>query len=203
MNPDGTINTTLWTDLATRSTHEMAVKLKALTAAYYLESPKYSYFEGCSGGGRQGYMEVQVYPADFDGIVVGAPSINQTQFFTANLYPQVVMQRDLDGVPLTADQLALASGAAVSACDTALYGQHDGYISDPAQCRYDPTTDPAVLCVANGGTNTTASCLNPAQAKAFNKMWYGPTADGTVPSPSADHGYNVARSPGRVPEPCG
>lgn len=198
MNPDGTINTTLWTDLATRSTHEMAVKTKALTAAYYLESPKYSYFEGCSGGGRQGYMEAQVHAADFDGIVVGAPSINQTQFFTANLYPQVVMQRDLDGVPLTADQLALASGAAVSACDPALNGQHDGYISDPAQCRYDPTTDPAVLCVANGGTNTTASCLNPAQAQAFNKMWYGPTADGMAPSPSADNGYNVARSPGQL-----
>jgi len=198
MTPDGTINTTLWTDLATRSTHEMAVKTKALTAAYYLESPKYAYFEGCSGGGRQGYMEAQVHPADFDGIVVGAPSINQTQFFPAILYPQVVMQRDLDGVPLTADQLALASGAAVSACDTALHGQHDGYISDPAQCRYDPTTDPAVRCVAHGGTNTTASCLTPAQAQAFNKMWYGPTADGTAPAPSVDNGYHVARSPGQL-----
>jgi feruloyl esterase len=198
MSPDGTINTTLWTDLATRSTHEMAVKTKALTAAYYLESPKYSYFEGCSGGGRQGYMEAQVHPADFDGIVVGAPSINQTQCFPAILYPQVVMQRDLDGVPLTADQLALASSAAVSACDTALHGQHDGYISDPAQCRYDPTTDPAVLCVANGGTNTTANCLTLAQAQAFNKMWYGPTADGTTPAPSVDNGYHVARSPGQL-----
>lgn len=198
MNPDGSINKTLWTDVSTRAPHELASKLKSLTAAYYGAPQKKAYLEGCSGGGRQGYSEAQNFPTDYDGIVAAAPSINQTQFFPADLYPQIVFQRDLGGVAPTQAQIALVSGAAVSACDTALNGQHEGYISDPGQCRYDPTTDPSVLCTASGGTNTTAACVTAAQASAFNKIWYGPTANGSVPAPGTDNGFNAVRSPGQL-----
>lgn len=191
MNPDGSINTTLWKDFSERGIHEMAVKTKALATGFFLAAPKYSYWDGCSTGGRQGHKEAQANPADFDGILAGAPAFNWTKFITAELYPQVVMQRDLGGVPLTPAQLALVSAAAVSACDTQLNGQHDGYVSDPAQCRYDPTQDASVLCTASGGTNATASCVSTVQAQAFNKIWYGQTADGSVPSPAADVGYNL------------
>lgn len=198
MNPDGTINTTLWTDVSTRAPHEMALKVKALAAGYYRAPHRYAYMEGCSGGGRQGYSEAQNFPSDFDGIVAAAPSINQTRFFPADLYAQIVTQRDLGGIELTPGQLALASGAAVSACDTKLNGQHDGHISDPAQCAYDPTTDAAVLCTSNGGTNASSSCLTSAQARAFNKIWFGPTADGSLSAPGADNGFNVVRSPSQL-----
>ena len=198
MNPDGTINKPLWVDVSTRAPHELAVKLKALTEAYYGSPQKKAYLEGCSGGGRQGYSEAQNFPGDYDGIVAAAPSINQTRFFPANLYPQIVFERDLGGVAPTQAQVDLVSGAAVSACDAALNGQHEGYVSDPGQCFYDPTADRSVLCTASGGTNTTAACVSLAQARAFNKIWYGPTGDGSVPAPGADNGFNAARSPSHL-----
>ena len=175
MNPDGTPNTTLWIDHSTRSIHELAVKTKALAAAYYRKPAKYSYYSGCSGGGRTGYAAAQSHPEDFDGIYVEAPSINQTQFKGGDqAWSTFVTLRDLGGVPLTADQSNLLTAATIAACDTALNGKHEGYLSDPGQCSYDPSTDRAVLCIADGGTNATSSCVSKVQAVAVNKMWYGP-----------------------------
>jgi hypothetical protein len=194
MLPDGSINTALWTDFASRGIHETAVKTKALAAIYYGTAAKYSYFEGCSTGGRQGHMEAQQYPEDFDGILVGDAALNWTRFIPSELYPQIVMQRDLGGAALTAAQLDLVSASAVSACDTDLNGQHAGYISDPAACRYDPTKDRTVLCKA-GGSNETAACVSPKQANAINKMWFGQTIDGSVPSPATANGYAATLLP--------
>lgn len=188
MNPDGTINTVLWKDFAERGIHEMAVKTKAITLAYYGRAAKYAYWDGFSTGGRQGHMEAQANPTDFNGILAGAPVVNWTKFITAELYPQIVYQRDLGGVQLTSGQLTLLGNAAINACDLT-GGQHMGYIPDPSQCRYDPTQDNGVICTANGGTNATANCVTPVQALAMNKIWYGQTSDGSVPSPAADNGF--------------
>jgi Tannase and feruloyl esterase len=98
MNPDGTINKALWTDFASRAIHEQAVKTKALATAYYGTAPKYSYWDGGSTGGRQGLNLAQNHPADFDGMVALYPAINWTRFITAELYPQIVYQRDLGGI---------------------------------------------------------------------------------------------------------
>jgi len=190
MNPDGTINTALWKDFSERGIHEMAVKTKALTKAYYGKEAKYAYFNGFSTGGRQALKEAQAFPGDFDGILAGAPGVHWTRFTTSHLQPQVVMHVDLGDVRLTVGQQRLVSNAAVNACDV-VGGQHLGYVPDPTQCRYDPTTDVSVLCVANGGINTTTDCVTPVQANAFNKIWYGQTDDGSVPSPAADNGLNT------------
>src|SRR6476660_8650557 len=179
MNPDGSINTVLWNDFAQRGIHEMTVKTKQITKAYYGKSAKYSYWDGFSTGGRQGHKLAQLHPDDFDGILAGAPAFNWTRFITAELYPQIAYQRDLGGVPLTAGQLNLLGNAAINACDV-VNGVHMGYIPDPSQCRYDPTLDAAVLCTA---PNTPANCVTPLQAQAMNKLWYGETRDGTAPAP--------------------
>lgn len=189
MNPDGTINTVLWRDFARRGIHQMAVKTKELTKAYYGRHAKYAYWDGFSTGGRQGHKLAQVHPHDFDGILAGAPAINWTRFITNELYPQIVVQRDLGGVPLTFGQMALLGNAAINACDV-VNGQHLGYIPDPSECRYDPTRDVSVLCQSSGGTNTTANCVTPVQAQAMNKMWYGQTRDGTAPSPAVDNSWS-------------
>jgi feruloyl esterase len=188
MKPDGTVNTALWNDFAQRGIHEMAVKTKALATAFYGSAPRFSYWNGFSTGGRQGHMEAQAHPGDFDGILAGAPAINWTKFITAELYPQIVYQRDLGGVPLTAAQLTLMGNAAINACDV-VNSQHLGYIPDPSQCRYDPQLDAAVLCPGSGGTGPAGSCVTAAQALAMNKIWYGQTSNGSVPAPSADNGF--------------
>lgn len=187
MLPDGSINQTLWRDFSERGIHEMAVKTKALIRAYYLEIPVRSYWDGFSTGGRQGSKLAQAYPNDFDGILAGAPAFNWTKFITAELYPQIVYQRDLGGMNLTTGQANLVGNAAINACDL-VGGTHLGYIPDPAQCRYDATLDSAVLCEADGGTNRTGDCLNRQQALAVNKIWFGMTSDGSVPSPAVNTG---------------
>lgn len=189
MNPDGTVNTRLWEDFSSRAVHEMAVRTKELAALYYGRPVLFAYWDGCSTGGRQGLKEAQAHPEDFDGILAVAPAINWTRFITAELYPQIVMQRDLGGVPLLPAQIDLVSAAAVSACDTKLNGQHDGFISDHNACRYDPSRDRQVLCRSDGGLNDTSACVSKTQARAMIKMWYGQTADGHAPAPDRSNGY--------------
>jgi hypothetical protein len=189
MNPDGSINTVLWNDFSQRGIHEMAVKTKALTKAYYGKNAKYAYWDGFSTGGRQGHKEAQAHPNDFDGILAGAPAFNWTRFITNELYPQIVYQQDMGGAPFTSGQITLLGNAAINACDL-VNNQHLGYIPDPSECRYDPTHDASVLCTASGGTNTSPDCVTSVQAEAMNKIWYGQTKDGTAPSPALDNGWS-------------
>jgi len=196
MNPDGSINRSLWDDFSYRAIHEMAVKTKFLTAAYYAKEADYSYWDGFSTGGRQGHKEAQVNPNDFDGILAGAPAINWTNFITNELYPMVVNQRDLGGIPLTMGQLTLVGNKAIDVCDD-VGGIDLGYITDLESCTYDPTLDTSVLCEMDGGDNATDDCFSMVQATAMNKIWYGQTTDGTVPSPSEHNGYSSSLNSGQ------
>ena len=187
MNPDGTINKTLWNDFASRGIHQQVVMAKALAKAYYGAPAKFTYWDGGSSGGRQALKQAQSFPRDFDGIISGYPAINWSRFGTAGLYPQIVIARDLGGKYMSADQLNLVSNAAIDACDM-VDGKHLGFILDDATCHYDATRDPGVLCVSDGGRNTTPACVTPKQALAINKIWYGMTSDGSVPDPAVDNG---------------
>ncbi len=191
MNPDGTANTVGWDEYSQRGIHEMTVKTKALAQAYYGNSPKYTYWQGGSAGGRQGMKQAQLYPDDFDGIIATSPAINWSRMTTSLVYGQLVTQRDLldKGIPaMTTAQTTAVSMAALNSCDT-VGGQHLGFLLDPSQCRYDPTKDATVLCASSGGRNTDANtCVNTAQAVALNKAWYGQTTDGSVPDPTFDNG---------------
>jgi hypothetical protein len=190
MNPDGSPATQLWVDFSHRAMHEVAVKTKALATAYYGSAPRKCYYEGASTGGRHGYQLAQRYPADYDGIIANLPTVNFSEWALAGLYRALVVQRDLGGVALTEEQMDLVSNAAIAAGDV-VGGEHLGYIFDNDACHYDPTQDPAVLCVSDGGTNTSPHCVTKAQAHAINKLWYGVTADGSVPDPEEENGTCV------------
>lgn len=189
MNPDGTINTVLWQDFAERSLRELALQTKALSKAFYGKPHRYAYWDGFSSGGRQGLKNAQRFAEHYDGILAGAPAIHWTRFTTGNLYPQIVMRRDLGGT-VDAAKLRAVSLAAVNACG----GGSLGFLLDPFACRYDPATDPAVLCSGvagrggTTGTNAGPACVNLPEATAINKIWYGQTLDGTAPDPAADNG---------------
>ena len=188
MDPDGTLARAQWRDFSWRCLQEQAVKTRALATAYYGKPPRHAYFDGTSQGGRQGYKLAQALPALYDGIVATAPAIYWP--FDSLGYTQTTVERDLGGIPLTEGQQDLVSNAAIRACDV-VGGQHLGYIMNPAACRYDPTQDLDVLCASDGGTNTTDACVTHAQANVINKWWYGQTADGSVPSPGVDNGWDT------------
>jgi pimeloyl-ACP methyl ester carboxylesterase len=169
LNPDGTLNTQLVGDFAERSLRELAIKAKALIKAYYGTAPRYSYWNGCSTGGRQGLMAAQRFPEEYDGLVIGAPAINWDRFIPSELWPQVVMNNTVGG-SIGAAKLTAATKAAVAACD-ASDGVADGIINDPRKCAYDP----AVLVCQAG--DDAAACLTPQEADAIRKIWNGPVTE--------------------------
>src|SRR5260370_1172925 len=92
LNPaDDTLNKGFIVDFASRSEHEMTEKAKAVILAYYGERPRFSYWNGCSTGGRQGWMEAQSFARDYDGILAGAPAFNWDRFIPAELWPELAM----------------------------------------------------------------------------------------------------------------
>jgi pimeloyl-ACP methyl ester carboxylesterase len=162
LNPDGTLNHGLIHDFAERSLHELVLKAKSLINAYYGTAPVYSYWTGCSTGGRQGLMAVQRFPEEYDGLVIAAPAINWERFIPAELWPQIVMHQAL-GAPIDPAKLNAVNAEAVAACD-ADDGVVDGVINDPRKCDYDPAS---------------SAVLTPAEATAVRKIWNGPTGANT------------------------
>ena len=144
--------------------HEMTVVGKALTEAMYGVAPRYSYFDGCSTGGRQALMEAQRYPEDYNGVVAGAPAINWPKLMMQSIWGSV--QMNLADHPLPACKLAAATAAAVAACD-AIDGVTDGVIEDPHRCSYDPNS---LIGASAAGCGT----FTKADANIIRKLWDGP-----------------------------
>ena len=154
-------------DFGYRAVHETAVQSKSIVNAFYGSAPRLSYFVGCSGGGRQAFMEAQRYPADFDGIVAGAPGYNRTdQSFQLVSSWQATHADGASFIP--ASKLPVLHAAAVKACD-ANDSVADGLISDPLRCRFDPQV---LTCTAGDAPD----CLTEAQVAAAKKI-YAPVVD--------------------------
>jgi hypothetical protein len=165
LRSDGSRNTPLIEDFASRGIHDMSVAGKALTATYYAKRPAYSYFNGCSTGGRQGLMEAQRFPGDYDGILSGAPAINWTRFIPAEIWPQLVMKESGDFLP-TCKQQAFTE-AVIASCDRN-DGVTDGVIDDPLRCRWSPS---ALI-----GTGTACGTITAADAAVVAEIWRGPVS---------------------------
>lgn len=162
---DGSINRQAIDDYGWRAAHETAVQAKAVIAAYYGKAPAYSYFSGCSGGGRQGLMEVQRFPEDYDGVLVGCSANPFSRELPAFLWPHVVMRERLGG-PIAAEKIEALTHAVVQACD-ARDGVVDGIVTDPRGCDFDPAR---VGCAAAASP----ICLTPAEVATIRAIWDGP-----------------------------
>jgi len=149
------------TDFAYRAVHETTVTARAITQSFYGSAPKYSYWNGCSTGGRQGLKEAQKFPADFDGIVAGAPANYQTHLHVWSVWLAQEMNKTPDSY-VPPEKLAVLHKAVLAACDAA-DGVKDGLINDPTRCHFDPKT---IEC--KGEDQPT--CLNPAQVAAVQAI---------------------------------
>ena len=157
----------LVTDFAYRAIHEMTVKAKTIVQAFYGNGPRLSYFVGCSTGGRQGLMEAQRFPSDYDGVVAGAPANFWTHLMAATLWLASATLTD-QAMHIPTGKLAALNKAALAACD-ARDGVADGLIEDPQRCRFDPGT----LQCSGADTET---CLTAPQVEAARKI-YAPTVN--------------------------
>ena len=151
-------------DFAWRSVHEMTVDAKAIVKAFYGRAPKLAYWNGCSTGGKQGLTEAQRFPADYDGIIAGAPANYWTHLMASGVWMGQATLKDSSAY-IPREKYALIHRAALDACD-AVDGMKDGLIDNPARCTFDP----AVLACA---AEETAECLTRPQVDAARKIYGG------------------------------
>jgi feruloyl esterase len=149
-------------DFAYRSTHEMTLKAKEIIKAFYDQPAKYSYFKGCSTGGRMAVMEAQRYPADYHGIIAGSLANRHIHMWTAGVARSVELSRHPEG-NLSAQKAALVNRTVTDACDT----RKEGFLNNPRQCS---VTLSKLLCSAGKDDDT---CLTPAQLRTVDAFYRG------------------------------
>lgn len=155
-------------DYAYRAVHLTAKTTEDITKQYYGKSISRAYWNSCSNGGRQGLIEAQRFPDDFDGIVVASPWVDQTGFTVGAIWNQ----KALSAVSLTPAKLALVADKVMKKCD-AIDGLKDGLIDDPRKCNFDPARD---LPACSAGSDS-PDCLTAAQAAAITKVYSGPSSN--------------------------
>jgi feruloyl esterase len=148
-------------DFGYRATHEMTLKSKQIVKAFYDENPRYSYFKGCSTGGRMALMEAQRYPNDYDGIIAGSLANRHIHMWTAGVARSIELARHPEG-KVSAEKAALVSQTIMSTCDTL----KEGFLNNPRQCKVDFSK---LTCPAG---KDDATCLTPAQLKTV-ETYYG------------------------------
>jgi feruloyl esterase len=149
-------------DYAHRAVHEMALSSKRIIAELYGTLPKFSYWNGCSTGGRQGLKEVQWYSDDFQGVIAGAPATPRTgQAFEAMWIANAVLRDPASYIPPA--KYKIIHKAVLDACD-ALDGVKDGLLDDPRKCHFDPQ---AIVCKSADKPD----CLTAPQAEAAKKIY--------------------------------
>lgn len=146
------------------SEHALAQAARAIIAAYYGSPPRYSFYDGCSDGGREALIEAQRYPRDFNGILAGAPANIEAQLLGVVATWVIEINTDAHGHEiLTSEKLPALHAAVVHAC-----GDTNGLIEDPRSCNFDPSS---IQCTPE--TNT-PSCLTPAQVHVVRDFYLGP-----------------------------
>ncbi|KAJ4350566.1 hypothetical protein N0V95_004615 [Ascochyta clinopodiicola] len=165
----GNINFYALQDFASVALNDQALLAKSLVKDFYGRPADFSYWTGCSQGGRQGFMLAQRYPDAYDGIAAAAPAFNWAQFIPAASWAQTVMA--ITGQYPPKCEIDALTDAVVAACDP-LDGVTDGLVSGVSKCTFDPFTlvGKSVHCASK---NTTTTISN-AAAVIANLTWTGP-----------------------------
>ncbi len=149
-------------DFGWRAMHDAAVFSKVLVKAFYGKDAAHAYLTACSDGGREALMEAQRFPADYDGILAGAPAYNWTALVSAGTQDEHVLHASAaSDIPVS--KLPAIGAAVRAACDK-LDGVQDGILNDPRACRFDPGT---MLCKQGDA----ADCLTAEQVTSLKEFY--------------------------------
>jgi Tannase and feruloyl esterase len=168
-SPPPTLNWDRIDDFGYLAQHLTAVESKYVINQYYNVGAHYSFWNGCSTGGRQGLMEAQRYPTDFNGILAGAPALNWPQFMVAQMWPQLVMEWNNDYLPTCKEDLV---NTTLQARCPDQDGQVDG-VFDPRNCDVLGVLDSLI------GTGTPCGTFTKADALVVQEIWQGPRYSGS------------------------
>ncbi len=148
-------------DFAYRAVHDMAVKSKRVIAAYYSKPLQYSYFKGCSTGGRQAVMSAQRYPGDFDGIIGGALANRHIHMHTAAVATAIRLSRNPEQA-ISEAKAKMVNKAVMDKCDTL----KEGFLNNPRRCTFDFSS---LLCKGKESD----ACITEAQLRTIEEFYGG------------------------------
>jgi feruloyl esterase len=169
-------------DFAYRSYHDTAAMAKKIIKAYYGSDARYSYWVGCSEGGREALLMAQRFPELFDGIIVGAPVLNLTGAHMWSLWNPRALTGDGS---IAVNQLPFLADAIYKKCD-GIDGLVDGLIEDPRACAFDPAKDLPRCDTAS------PTCFTTGQIDALKKIYDGVrTSKGELLYPGMPPGAEV------------
>ena len=154
-------------DFGWRAVHLTAERAKDVVKAYYGKTAEKAYFDSCSDGGREALMEAERFPEDYDGILAGAPANAWSHMLSSGVSVAQSTIGDPRGY-ISSLKLPAIERAALAACD-ASDGVKDGFLSDPAKCRFDPAV---LLC--KGGDSI--DCLTQPQVDSLKSFYAGGTS---------------------------
>ncbi|KAH7129711.1 feruloyl esterase-like protein B precursor [Dactylonectria estremocensis] len=166
-----------------KAIHDQILVGKAFTKLFYNmtagDGKLYSYYQGCSEGGREGWSQVQRF-TDLDGAIIGAPAFRFAFQQVQHLYAGVVEQT-MGYYPPPCELLAIMN-ATIAACD-ALDGREDGVVSRNDLCNFhfdiDSTLGTSYSCAASAGIPTQAGKVSAKAIKVAKKILKGlHTSDG-------------------------
>ncbi|MBI1787336.1 MAG: tannase/feruloyl esterase family alpha/beta hydrolase [Acidobacteria bacterium] len=177
-----TVNQQKLLDYAFRSLHVTVETAKRAVEAHYGSRPMRSYYNGCSTGGRQGLILAQRYPEDFDGIIVGAPALNNV----AIRLRSIATFQALSKAPISPAKLKLLADRVYAKCDAG-DGLKDGLIDDPRRCDFQASRD---LPVCSGGD--AADCFTAAQVKVLDTIYKDVVLNGKRVAPGFPLGAEIA-----------
>src|SRR5580765_3457169 len=150
-------------DFGYRATHEMTLKARQIVKAFYDRAAQYSYFKGCSTGGRMALMEAQRYPDDYDGIIAGSLANRHIHMWTAGVERSINLSRHPEGA-ISMEQAALVNSLVTNTCDTL----KEGFLNNPRACKVDFSS---LKCHAGAAADN--SCLTDPQLKTVNTYYGG------------------------------
>jgi feruloyl esterase len=165
--------------------HRTAEIAKAVVKAYYGIDARYSYFFGCSNGGRQALMEAQRFPEDFNGIVACAPALDFTNIaasFVKNTQAMYPDSRALHAAVITSDNLRLLESTVLETCD-GIEEVKDGVLDDPTECNFRLSKLPACAGDAPG-----ADCVTTRQRAAIGRVYAATISGGETIYPGQPFG---------------
>jgi feruloyl esterase len=157
-------------DFLYRSNQTLARAGKAFTKAFYAQATgrrqriAWSYFCGCSGGGRDALVAASYFPEEFDGIIAGSPYANMAGVATQIVGNYLATLRSpLADVP--PGLVAQIDPIVKAQCD-AKDGVRDGLIQNPAACDFRAQRDLPRCSDDRGGAN----CFTAAQIETISTL---------------------------------
>ncbi|KAK5632200.1 hypothetical protein RRF57_007914 [Xylaria bambusicola] len=171
------------------SFHEMTLIGKDLSEKFYGKKPEYSYWFGCSTGGRQGMSEAQRYPEDYDGIFAGAPAINWEKLAVADYWPLAVQNQV--GELISPCKLSAMQNASIQACDL-LDGAADGLISNPLKCEFNAMEVVGTRLQCDGDSTVIITEQDATTDEWGELLWYGLEPGTDVAILAAQPGFDIS-----------